>query len=197
MPKLFPNYREEIRKKIIAEAFHVFIEKGFEKTSLDEIAARLDVTKPALYRYFKNKDELFMSAIVETVISEYKQYLTLLFNGDDIMANASIFFDKVLEFSRKYHVLSMDIFTIIKRNRSFLDNQSGHFEEAIRLMQDGFEEKIASGAIHPDLDSRTLAFLISSIIGGLIHFIIEHSEGNQAKEVWLKGFATLTGVEAR
>ena len=62
MPKLYPGYRDEIRKKIVSEAFTVFLAKGFEKTTMDDIAARLGVTKPAIYRYYKNKEELFLAS---------------------------------------------------------------------------------------------------------------------------------------
>lgn len=102
MPKLFPSYRDEIRKKILNEALTVFLEKGFEYTTLDEIAARLEGTKPALYRYFKNKDELFILSVAESAMTEYQKFQDILLIGDDIMANASSYFDSVLEFNRKY-----------------------------------------------------------------------------------------------
>ena len=197
MPKLFPNYREEIRKKIITEAFAVFIEKGFEKTTMDDIAARLDVTKPALYRYFKNKDDLFLASIVEMVITEYKNYLTLLFTGEDIMAGASKFYDAVLVFSRKYNTLSMDVFMVMRRNRSFQENHPEYHQELIKLMQVLFEEQIKKGSIHTDLNERELAILCGSLIGGLIHFIMEGFDQDEAKEVWLKGFAKLVGTSPR
>lgn len=46
------------RKAVIAEASRAFGRKGYKNVSLDEIAAALNVTKPALYYYFKNKQEL-------------------------------------------------------------------------------------------------------------------------------------------
>jgi TetR/AcrR family transcriptional regulator len=46
------------RQAAIAQALRVFGRQGFKSTSLDEIAAALNVTKPALYYYFKDKQEL-------------------------------------------------------------------------------------------------------------------------------------------
>ena len=46
------------REAVIAEASRAFGRKGYKNVSLDEIAAALNVTKPALYYYFKNKQEL-------------------------------------------------------------------------------------------------------------------------------------------
>lgn len=46
------------RRTLIAEAARVFNKLGFANASLDDIAANLQITKPALYHYFKSKDEL-------------------------------------------------------------------------------------------------------------------------------------------
>ena len=41
------------RQRIQAVALELFTEQGYEKTSLREIAERLNVTKAALYYHFK------------------------------------------------------------------------------------------------------------------------------------------------
>lgn len=46
------------REAVLAVAAEMFAEKGFRATSLDEVAARLGVTKPTLYRYVSSKDEI-------------------------------------------------------------------------------------------------------------------------------------------
>jgi TetR/AcrR family transcriptional regulator len=49
------------RKSIIRAAAQCFNRSGFHGTSMDDIAARLGVTKPALYRYVKNKHEVLFA----------------------------------------------------------------------------------------------------------------------------------------
>jgi AcrR family transcriptional regulator len=46
------------RQAVIAEASRAFGHGGYQNVSLDEIAKSLNVTKPALYHYFKSKQEL-------------------------------------------------------------------------------------------------------------------------------------------
>lgn len=46
------------RQAVIAEAIQAFGHNGYQNTSLDDIAYRLNVTKPTLYYYFKDKGEL-------------------------------------------------------------------------------------------------------------------------------------------
>ena len=43
---------------ILAAAFRAWGREGYKKMSLTEVAAELGVTKPALYRHFKDKDQL-------------------------------------------------------------------------------------------------------------------------------------------
>src|ERR1700753_2757514 len=49
------------RNKIQAVALELFAEQGYEKTSLREIAERLDVTKAALYYHFRTKEDIVAS----------------------------------------------------------------------------------------------------------------------------------------
>ncbi|MGC5021548.1 TetR/AcrR family transcriptional regulator [Micromonospora sp. DT47] len=51
------------RERIQAVALELFTEQGYEKTSLREIAERLNVTKAALYYHFKSKDEIVNSFV--------------------------------------------------------------------------------------------------------------------------------------
>ncbi|MDT6986069.1 TetR/AcrR family transcriptional regulator [Streptomyces lusitanus] len=53
--------RGNTRQRIQDEALELFAEQGYEKTSLREIAERLDVTKAALYYHFKTKEEILVS----------------------------------------------------------------------------------------------------------------------------------------
>ncbi|MGD9141233.1 MAG: TetR/AcrR family transcriptional regulator [bacterium] len=46
------------RKEIIDAAQELFFSKGFENTTMDEIAERAEFGKPTLYAYFKSKEEI-------------------------------------------------------------------------------------------------------------------------------------------
>lgn len=57
------------RKRIVDAARRLFYEKGYERTTLDDIAERLQVTKPFIYSYYKNKNEL-LHEIAQQCIGE-------------------------------------------------------------------------------------------------------------------------------
>ncbi|MFF6786361.1 TetR family transcriptional regulator [Streptomyces sp. NPDC012510] len=58
MPKR--QRRGDTRQRIQEVALELFAEQGYEKTSLREIAERLDVTKAALYYHFKTKEDILI-----------------------------------------------------------------------------------------------------------------------------------------
>ncbi|MFI6001727.1 TetR/AcrR family transcriptional regulator [Streptomyces sp. NPDC051366] len=53
--------RGNTRQRIQDVALELFAEQGYEKTSLREIAERLEVTKAALYYHFKTKEDIIIS----------------------------------------------------------------------------------------------------------------------------------------
>ena len=53
-----PDPRDLRKRALVAAAGRAFGVKGFHNTTLDDIAAALAVTKPALYRYVRNKHEI-------------------------------------------------------------------------------------------------------------------------------------------
>jgi AcrR family transcriptional regulator len=57
--------RGDTRQRIQDVALELFAEQGYEKTSLREIAERLEVTKAALYYHFKTKEEMLVSIFAD------------------------------------------------------------------------------------------------------------------------------------
>lgn len=55
--------RASKREAVLRVAAQIFNEKGFHATSLDEVAERLHITKPTLYYYVKNKDEILFECV--------------------------------------------------------------------------------------------------------------------------------------
>jgi AcrR family transcriptional regulator len=55
--------RELKREAVLRMAAQVFNEKGFHAASLDEVADRLHISRPTLYYYFRNKDEILFECM--------------------------------------------------------------------------------------------------------------------------------------
>ena len=54
------------REQILEIATHLF-QRGFRATSLDQVAAEMGVTRPALYYYFRSKEDL-LAAIYDRAV---------------------------------------------------------------------------------------------------------------------------------
>lgn len=48
------------REMLLKTAAHLFLERGFHQTSMNDLAKLLGISKPALYYYFPNKDEILV-----------------------------------------------------------------------------------------------------------------------------------------
>jgi len=53
----------DTRDRILEAALDLFIERGYDKTSLREVAERVGVTKAALYYHFSSKEEIIRTLI--------------------------------------------------------------------------------------------------------------------------------------
>ena len=94
--------RETKRQAVLAVAAQLFNERGFHATSLDDIAARLNVSKPTLYYYVKNKDEILLGCV--------RQGLDMMLVGIEESRRAGgKAVDQLLTCMRVYgHIVTMD-----------------------------------------------------------------------------------------
>ena len=57
-------------KELLESAIAVFIERGFARTRMQDVARRAGVTKGTLYLYYPSKDELFKAVVRQTVLAQ-------------------------------------------------------------------------------------------------------------------------------
>jgi AcrR family transcriptional regulator len=61
---------EETQAKILDAAEAVFSEKGFEKSQLEEVAARAGYTRGAIYAHYASKEDLFLALMDQRVLTK-------------------------------------------------------------------------------------------------------------------------------
>ena len=54
---------DQLRDHILWTAKDVFLEQGFERTSMDVVASRAETSKRSLYAHFESKEKLFLAVI--------------------------------------------------------------------------------------------------------------------------------------
>ena len=59
--------RSDTRQRIQEVARDLFVQQGVQRTSLQDIADKLGITKPALYYHFASREELVRSILVPLI----------------------------------------------------------------------------------------------------------------------------------
>lgn len=62
---------EETKIRILDAAEAVFSEQGFEKTQLEEVAARAGYTRGAIYAHYASKEDLFLELMEQRVLTKF------------------------------------------------------------------------------------------------------------------------------
>lgn len=50
--------RDEKKRAVLRVAAQLFLDVGYHRATLNDVATRLNITKPALYNYFRSKEEI-------------------------------------------------------------------------------------------------------------------------------------------
>jgi AcrR family transcriptional regulator len=57
--------RRAVRAELVAEAMALFVEKGFDETTVEEIAIAAGLSRRSYFRYFATKDEVLAEGLAE------------------------------------------------------------------------------------------------------------------------------------
>jgi AcrR family transcriptional regulator len=165
-----PTARPDTRARILDAALDVFSEHGFEGSSLQEIADRLNLTKAALYYYFRSKDEL-LEALVEPAITGVTDIIDACADEPDTPARRKEFMKQYLDYylrqRRLVAYISRDLATLahpafssgneVRRARmeAILAGSDLDFSDRVRVTM-AFGGMQAAIAQYPDADEAEL-----------------------------------------
>ena len=82
---------EETQGKILDAAESIFSEQGFEKTQLEEIAARAGYTRGAIYAHYNSKEDLFLALMDQRVLAKVTAMRQAVETESDIAKRPAIF----------------------------------------------------------------------------------------------------------
>lgn len=164
------NYMEDQKKNLIDEtALSIFLQQGFSKTTMDEIAEKAGISKKTLYQYYPSKDEMIVSIITgwvqfiglevrkicDSTHLNYLQKLALILNTvhNRIPKGNSALFE---DFRKKYrHIWKLiDAY----RQKEIISNVGF-------LLNQGIQE----GLIRNDIDSELLILIYTNTITNTVN----------------------------
>ena len=168
----------ETKPRIVREALRLFLEKGYERTSLNDIAGAVGITKPAIYYHFENKDELF-NDVLSLFFERMGEWSASRFRGcDTARALLSALLSSIGSFKGAADILLerepsdtpynlIELFLAAGRRDPTIRGRIGAgFVETRRRLSAKLAEAQRAGEIRDDVDCDAVALLIHAAIEG-------------------------------
>ena len=158
----------ETYHKLIVAAAACFAEKGFNGTSVREIAMRAGISLGAMYTYFKGKDELIEAIILEEQKSALAKHQER-FDGSHFAQICALAVSGIEEVGYpSSHQLWVEIIAESSRKPELRNI----FVSSDKVMRQGMAQivanGIAAGEFSPQVDAEEATLTIFALIDGLI-----------------------------
>ena len=161
---------EKRQKQILDVAARVFSKKGFASTQVDEIASLAGLGKGTVYRYFKDKKNLFFS-VVDRGIKNLKD-LAL-----EAMAKEKEPIDKIkkaIKIYLKFFEKHSDLIRIFIHEQSEFQKRIQkryyqHYYKHVNKIEKIFKEAQALGLIKKKINSRMAIAILTDMLNSFIY----------------------------
>lgn len=155
--------REQKRDAVLRAAVRMFNAQGFHATSLDDVAASLGVSKPTIYHYLGNKDQVLFECVTRGIDQ-------LRDAADAVREAPGTGLDRLRSFLRRYAEITMDDFgrCVIRTSEEALSAESAaRFRALKREIDEAMRGLIAEGVADGSIvaaDVRLTAFTMAGAL---------------------------------
>jgi TetR/AcrR family transcriptional regulator, transcriptional repressor of aconitase len=180
-PKVSQKHKEQRRAKLIEAATEVFIEHGYENTTMKHVMEKAGVSRGGLYQYFDNKEDLFHAVIggeqqeiiedtLDSMLKKQDSYwdaLLTIFLGEDRKPN-----DKMDPLSPS----KLEYFVTGRNDEERRKYAQQRYLDAITMTTKILDEGEKAGEFTPRFEKQVIAQSIISYIDGLAlgHAILDN-----------------------
>jgi len=163
------DWRQERRQKILTAAAELFGANSYDSVQMRDVAARAEVGKPTLYRYFPSKEELFLEVFKSGLDRLDAEIAAILKDRDQPSRALERLLQSLLNALggqvAALRMLTDDQSAVMRRWRNEFRRRRRPFVEAARTI---LEQGIAAGEFR-SVDLETVpSMLIGLVRGGLI-----------------------------
>jgi len=169
---------EKTRQRILKAALDLFVEKGYERTTFEDVAKRIRLTKGAVYWHFKSKTDLFAALVLDRTTTHDKQIACVLPAPASLEELVSHFVERARMVAEKpdnrkyFHMmLSMDwpaakFIPIKRRLRELGSGPIVLLERTLAMLQE-------KGEIRPEANLATVTAVLAAMWLGLMKLQID------------------------
>jgi len=196
-PKVTSEYKIEVKEKIIQSAVECFSKYGLDRTRMDDVAQKADLSKGTLYLYFKSKEELFY-VICENNLKVLKEQLSqiLATTKEDLVSNAEQFFENFhKEEKRESEKVFCEIIAESARNPKLQKILYTQRIKTFNVVREYLDRQMEKGFFKKDTDTVAIASGFVALYDGLIASEFLGVSVNHSKRSWRETVrAILTGI---
>src|SRR5580700_2816647 len=165
--------REVKREAVVRAAAREFNRKGYHNTSLDDIAARLEVTKPTVYYYVTSKEQLLFQCFVagvERIRAAFRDVRQLELPARERLNAVLRRYAEAVASEFGWCMVraeEQDLSPAMSRHIKALKSEIDHGIR--RLIREGVQD----GSIHP-CDPKMTAFALAGALNWIAHWYREN-----------------------
>ena len=166
--------KKDRKNQILEAALRIFVIKGYSKTTMDDIVSASNLSKGALYHYYKSKKDLFLSLIDHWETYTFKDFYkktsenktacdTLRFFGKNVL--------KTLENKKYAYIAGVEFWSLSNQDIEIKNRSQLLYDKLLTL----FEKVLKKGIKNKEfkkLDVRKTAMVILAVFQGVNWFVI-------------------------
>ncbi|MEG2455077.1 MAG: TetR/AcrR family transcriptional regulator [Oscillospiraceae bacterium] len=166
------------RAKILAAMYDLVAEKGYDKTSIGQLAEAIGIQKPSIYYYFKSKEDIFLQLVAQLYAEDFGTRSALLDPDlppedyrQELLSTGEAFIDSYFQHQTLRKVYAeIDLqSTRIPSLKDFIGESDRRFNAfLLRCIQRG----VTMGAFPPDLDVPLTAQILYTTLVGIDQAIL-------------------------
>jgi AcrR family transcriptional regulator len=167
----------DTRRRILEAAREMFVQQGYEATTMRAIAQRIEYTATAIYHHFRDKEELLTELCTADFRSLAAAFQRIGRTEDPIERLRQIgdaYVDFALEHPMQYQLMFMTRQPVMQV-KDIVRGDPG--QDAYAFLRDAWVDAIASGRLRPEYtDPEELAQMCWASVHGLLALhIIKHN----------------------
>lgn len=167
MPKVTSMYKAEIKEKIIQAAVESFAQTGFDRTKMEDIAKRLDLSKGTIYLYFKSKEDLFLAICEHNMKEGDKEDAGLFVKKEYVTSDAEQIYDNIRRREQGNDKVMLEMVAESARNPKLRKAMHELHVKVHNHVIEGVKNKIENGFLKKDVDAASLAIALVALYDGL------------------------------
>ena len=178
--------RESRRSAILKAARKLFFDRGFKSVTVDNIAAKAEVSKGSVYLYFKSKEEIYTQILINDSIATFEDWKNK-FSAKDmpsaelLLEFADNYIDYFLNENELFRILMTfmlhadDMILTDEQNSQLLQTTNDNIKFVSEILQKGID----SGEFLPIINIWQTQNAIWGLLNGVISLFL--FMGNPAK----------------